>query len=538
MARPPNPCIQLNGRIVDGVWKSQRGFYIRNRHKQGTDKREFFNSLDQAVARRDHLSGILPVIVSQTRAQAFDDALMHGLDASDLENRPELVDLFYDPKRKLNPEYPETDLALAALMRMPADTFIKRANTSGAEVQQGLTLKDVRTTYLDWYADSRNDVKELKSRAEAFNARQVKREAEPDPKKGGLTAKEKRRKTPRRKRWLDFASKCTKNQYRDVQKFFAELIEVVGNKRLVDLRGDDFHKYVKHVRREAIDGGRAVRSYSGSRFRNINAAFNRTFIQRPDDVDPQRLREYLKILETKASNPNEQGNDTGSHATAHKTGRLSPKESISPDQFKALVRVACTQWKALLMLACNAALKNSGVSVIRWHHLDLESGIMFFPRPKNQRLRQTPLALETLAALKLWHAESKRTQASDQVFRTPEGAPWNTSTDSIGKHFNLLKDETGLEIKATFQALRKSPPTVIHAAKIKEGESAIRALLGHLPNESWRAYVGTYPDYLSDAVGVIPALSENVAASCSQCHDACCEFDDFSRQPPNSLDHQ
>ncbi len=45
-------------------------------------------------------------------------------------------------------------------------------------------------------------------------------------------------------------------------------------------------------------------------------------------------------------------------------------------------------------------------------------------------------------------------------------------------------------------------------------------------------------DLLFKQVSMYSALSENVVTSCGQCHEAFCEFDDFSRQPPNSHSHQ
>ncbi|MEE9293745.1 MAG: hypothetical protein V3W34_02110 [Phycisphaerae bacterium] len=153
MARPLAPCVQVNGRTVDGVWKAAKGFYIRNAHKQGTDRREFFTTIEGAIARRDHLAGILPTVPSRTREQAYQEALSHGIDPDYLDDHPDVVDSFMGG-RKLNPAYGDRALALAAMFNLPADTF-KPKGELAVRKPVGFTVKGVGNSYLSWYADTR-----------------------------------------------------------------------------------------------------------------------------------------------------------------------------------------------------------------------------------------------------------------------------------------------------------------------------------------------------------------------------------------------
>ncbi|RJR13716.1 hypothetical protein C4585_01510 [Candidatus Parcubacteria bacterium] len=495
MSRPTKPPIQVNGRAVQGVWKSERGFYILNRFKQG-DKREFVPTVDKAIQRRDELAGIKPTIPVRTLEQDREAALSAGIDEDYLDAHPEVVRAFWGGV-KINPAYPDFDLAVKLMMGLPTSP------DNGNDSPKGLRLADVGKTYLTWYADDRENVKELKDKARAYNALQTTREA------NGLTAKEKRRTSPRRKRWIDFASRSTRCQYHAADGYFRQFVSIVGNKPVDRLQGSDFTTYATTIRQLARDNGNDVKAYSGSRFRNVVAAFNRAFRVRPDDFpNVATLREYLRILETRSENPNANNASKNGHKpTARSEGRLSPAETITPAEFGALLKVACPQWRALLLLAVNGCLKNSDVAEIRWRHIDFTEATMFFPRPKNGRLRQTPLAPEVMDALTTWRSESLRTKPNDLIFLTPDGTPWITSTDSVVKHFNILKirvkNETGVVIESTFQALRKAPATAVRAAKIEQWESAIEMLLGHASPKSWRHYVGSFPDYLKDAVDVI-----------------------------------
>ena len=207
MARPTKPCVQVNGRAVNGVWKSTRGFYLVNPFKQGDDKREFFNDLQRAIARRDELRGIKPTVRSKTPEQVYHDALSHGIDPEYLDEHPEVVESFGGGV-KVNPDYPDRDLAVRLMFGLPTRSDDDHA--PAPPLVNGLRVAEIGTTYKAWYADDRENVSALKSKARAFNETQTRRETEPDPKKGGLTKKEKRRKNPRRKQWIDFGAmvKC------------------------------------------------------------------------------------------------------------------------------------------------------------------------------------------------------------------------------------------------------------------------------------------------------------------------------------------
>lgn len=88
---------------------------------------------------------------------------------------------------------------------------------------------------------------------------------------------------------------------------------------------------------------------------------------------------------------------------------------------------------------------------------------------------------------------------------TWQGGEWLNGTDSLGKHFNLLKAAVKKKIEAvipaTFKALRKTASSVVMEAT--KDERAVDMLLGHAPAKTWRFYVGFAPDYLHEGVKAI-----------------------------------
>jgi integrase len=169
------------------------------------------------------------------------------------------------------------------------------------------------------------------------------------------------------------------------------------------------------------------------------------------------------------------------------------------------VAVADVQWKAILLLSMNAALANTDVAEIQWKHIGLTKKLMIFPRPKTGRIRKTPLAPEIVKALRAWKKKAKATRPENSVFLTWQGTKWVTATDSITKHWNLLRKKVDGEIAATFKALRKTASSTAMASGISQAELATDMLLGHCPNKTWRYYVGFAPEFLTDAVEAIRA---------------------------------
>ena len=174
MGRPPKTYHHVKGKPVDGVWKNKRGFYIRNLEKQGTDKREFFASLDDAVKRRDQLAGLVPTVPAPLSRDEIEAKLIaQGIPPEVLEEHPEIIKEYPVP-RVVNPDYPDQDYARAKFLR----PRLKHGEQTTREPSGGFTVAKAGKLYLDWYANEREDVPVLRAKAKAYNAQQKKREAE------------------------------------------------------------------------------------------------------------------------------------------------------------------------------------------------------------------------------------------------------------------------------------------------------------------------------------------------------------------------
>ncbi len=89
MARPTKPGVQVNGKAVDGLWKSARGFYLFDSFKQASDKRESCATPEPAIARSNRWGGIKLAIPSGTIQPARDAAEFHRIDPRYSDRNPE-----------------------------------------------------------------------------------------------------------------------------------------------------------------------------------------------------------------------------------------------------------------------------------------------------------------------------------------------------------------------------------------------------------------------------------------------------------------
>jgi len=344
---------------------------------------------------------------------------------------------------------------------------------------QRLTIAEVGEFYRALYVRERCDIQDAKHKADTANA-------------SGRAKKNRNGYT-----WLDFVTPSVRKYHNEHERYYAEFVEFVGPDAHVDeLTGGIFRDYRYHVqqiaKRKASQQKNPITNpgtWANKRYAAVIAAMRRAKRRYPEAAWAKGLfgdDGLLKILEAK-------------RAIVH--GKHVP---VTPREFRKMLDVADTQWRALLMLGLNCALRNSDM-MIPWSAIDWDNKLMKYPRPRTGHKRITPLAEETIAALKEWRAESKSER--DEIFITWHGTPWQGSTDSIGKHWDILRDrveqETGHRIPATFTGLRKTPGPLILAADVPNANPAVQYLLGQKPNDSWRHYVDVAPDCLYAAVEVI-----------------------------------
>ncbi|HOW70272.1 MAG TPA: tyrosine-type recombinase/integrase [Phycisphaerae bacterium] len=524
MPRPRKYVIR-HGQQVDGVsWSDDGGYYIIS-----SRRRQYFGKSEAALwqAQAAHKRQTTPTpkwvsqdpnLLSQAVADRMGELADLGLDRQELHKNPELLaNIQAQAGSALHPEYVRsgspTELTREILTDLfgPEEAARHEALASSTRPDgESLTLSQVGETYRLWYLGDRGyDVSELQARALQARAGLVTR----------LEGDLKRQQTPRcrvlrgaakrdgpsRKRanriqamsrklarmsFVDLLEPTAKRAYREHQKYFGEFLLFMKSRHggtdiaACQLEGADLRAYAASVV-ALVAQRRLTQKARNTRFQAVTTAFRRVKKRHPDAAWPQGFfgeDGTLAILEQK---------DTVAEAQ---------KTLILAHEFHALVDVADTQWKSILYLSLNAALENTSVAEMEWRHLDLDRALMLMPRPKTGRPRQTPLAQATVKVLRAWQAESGKSEG--RVFSTWQGTSWVSGTDSVGKHFELLRDKakkaTGHPIPATFKALRKTAASTAMAAT--HDERAVDFLLGHSPAKSWRHYVGFAPEFLHQAV--------------------------------------
>lgn len=539
MPRPRSYVIR-NGKTIDGVsYHVEGGYYIIS-----GGKRQYFGKTDaalqQAKATYDQQSGGVPKTLpalTPTEAQKIIDVIESaGVDTTRPQDAPEWANELADSAlapHKLNPEWaaknPQAtrDHIATKFLRVDPAKWERHKNRPPTVNPDGkeITVRQVGQIYLRWYVSDKGgcNIDELEQQAEAEKtklaatladlenrqeqprgktvSKAIKRDGQSKKRAAKITAL--RRKLANHS-WVEMLPRKYNRGYREVERYFNEFADFIEARHNIDLpiaylTGDDLRAYYDHVRVTATTNKDLSNpdKWRNLRYQSVSTAFRRVKKIYPDAALPQGffgVDGTLAILECR------------------KTVTEAEKITLTPAEFAALVKVADTQWQAILFLSMNAALENESVSQIQWEHIDFTRKLMIFPRPKNGRIRQTPLAPQTLAALKAWKQET--TSTLPNIFVTPQGGEWLNGTDSLGKHFNLLKDKvkqtTQATIPATFKAIRKTASSTVMAAT--KNELAVDMLLGHAPAKSWRHYVGFAPDFLQKGVKAIERKYLAVAA--------------------------
>jgi integrase len=189
--------------------------------------------------------------------------------------------------------------------------------------------------------------------------------------------------------------------------------------------------------------------------------------------------------------------------------RKGPK-LFTAEEVRRLIGAAGPVMRAMILLGINSGFGNADCGHLPLSALDLETGLIDFPRPKTGIPRRCPLWVETVQALQEAAAdrpEPRKAEHAGLVFITKYGLPWakdtadQTLAKEFGKLLRLLKinGRKGLG----FYTLRHTFRTVADEAR---DQPAADFIMGHeVPHLS-----SVYRETISDAR--LRAVTDHVRA--------------------------
>jgi integrase len=158
------------------------------------------------------------------------------------------------------------------------------------------------------------------------------------------------------------------------------------------------------------------------------------------------------------------------------------KKLFSADEVRKLIAASGVPLKAMILLGINAGFGNNDVGTLPLSCLNLEAGVVEFPRPKTGIERRCPLWPETVNALGEALAERptpKQPEAEELVFVTKYGNAWAGEglATAVSHEFGKLLAKVGIKRWGMgFYTLRHTFRTVADATR---DPNAIRVVMGH-----------------------------------------------------------
>lgn len=156
---------------------------------------------------------------------------------------------------------------------------------------------------------------------------------------------------------------------------------------------------------------------------------------------------------------------------------------FSADDIRKLIEAAGTQLKAMVLLGINAGMGNADCGTLPRTALDLDNGILDYPRPKTGMPRRVILWPETIDAIREAIAvrpTPKDKADSDLVFVTKYGRSWakDDRDNPISKETKKLLNELGINHRrgVSFYCLRHTYRTIADETR---DQAACDYTMGH-----------------------------------------------------------
>ena len=182
------------------------------------------------------------------------------------------------------------------------------------------------------------------------------------------------------------------------------------------------------------------------------------------------------------------------------------KKLFGRAEIQKMLATAGVQLRAMILLGINAGFGNNDCATLPLSAVDLDRGIIDFPRPKTGIARKVFLWPETVAALCEVLAnrpEPKVEEATGRIFITKYGGSWAKQSELAGdvavntdnpvsKEMRKLLDKLDLNGRRNFYCLRHTFETV---AGDSRDQGAVDAVMGHVD----ASMAATYREQIDDA---------------------------------------
>ncbi|MGH7169860.1 MAG: site-specific integrase [Gemmataceae bacterium] len=272
------------------------------------------------------------------------------------------------------------------------------------------------------------------------------------------------------------AGEIGSRMFADYKCITDRLVSTFGKTRLVDdLAVDDFES----LRDEMAKQWGPVRL--GTAIQMIRTAFKYAFesalIDRPVRYGPQFKKPSASVLRR------------------HRA--MQGPKLFAAEEVRRLLNAASPAMRAMILLGINCGFGNSDCGNLPVRAVDLDAGMIDFPRPKTGIARRCPLWPETVAAIRA--ARNKRpTPKSEKdaalVFVTKYGDSWakEIADSPITKEMRKLLNKLGINGQRNFYTLRHTFCTVADESK---DQPAVDYIMGHVD----ASMAGRYRERIDDS---------------------------------------
>jgi len=156
---------------------------------------------------------------------------------------------------------------------------------------------------------------------------------------------------------------------------------------------------------------------------------------------------------------------------------------FTADEIRRLLAAAGTSMRAMILLGINCGFGNADCGHLPMTAVDLDAGMIDFPRPKTGIPRRRALWADTVQAMRKASAERpepKETEHANLVFITKYGLPWakDTADQTLAKEFGKLLRSLHINGRQGlgFYTLRHTFRTVADESK---DQPAVDFTMGH-----------------------------------------------------------